>query len=139
MKRIRCSGVFNATEKERPSVETKTAESNGNANAFDQWCVLDLFGHQRTAGHVTEATIGGCSFLRIDVPERDGSYRTEYYGNGAIYSMRPVAEQLAREIALRAAPPVSAWDIQRLGLNPKPEQATESDDGSDSDDDDEFG
>ena len=92
-----------------------------NGNAFDAWCVLDLFGHQRTAGHVTEATIGGCSFIRIDVPEKDGGYRTEYYGNGAVYSMRPVTEEIAKAIALRAAAPVSAWDLQRLlGPNPKP-------------------
>lgn len=96
------------------------SDENGNSKSFDQWCVLDLFGHQRTAGHVTEATIGGCAFIRIDVPEQDGNYRTEYYGNGAVYSMRPVAEELARAIALRAAAPVSAWDLQRLGLNPKP-------------------
>ncbi|HEY0169427.1 MAG TPA: hypothetical protein VGB98_00120 [Pyrinomonadaceae bacterium] len=39
---------------------------------FDCWCVLELFGHVRLAGHVTEASIGGCSFLRVDVPEREG-------------------------------------------------------------------
>ena len=95
------------------------SETN-NDKGFDQWCVLDLFGHQRTAGHVTESTIGGCAFIRIDVPEGDG-YRTEYYGNGAIYSMRPVTEGVARKIASHAAAPISAWDIQRLGLNAKPD------------------
>jgi len=100
----------------------QSADSNG----FDAWCVLDLFGHQRTAGHVTEETIGGCAFIRIDVPEKDGGYRTEYYGNGAVYSMRPVTEELAKAIALRAAAPVSAWDLQRLGLNPKPSDEPES-------------
>ena len=101
-----------------------SVEPNGKpANGFDAWCVLDLFGHQRTAGHVTEATIGGCSFIRIEVPQSDGSFRTEFYGNGAIYSMRPIAEHLARAIAMRSEAPISAWDIQRLGLNAKPETA----------------
>jgi hypothetical protein len=81
---------------------------------FDQWCILDLFGHQRTAGHVTEATIGGCAFLRIDVPEGEG-YRTEYYGQGAIYSMRPVSEEIAREVVRsHASPPVSTYDMSHL-------------------------
>lgn len=95
---------------------------------FDQWCVLDLFGHQRTAGHVTEATIGGCSFIRIDVPEKDDKYRTEYYGNGAVYSMRPVSEEVARKIAEGASTPVSAWEISRLGLNPMADSMIDDDD-----------
>jgi hypothetical protein len=102
-------------------------EKNTDGEKFDQWCVLDLFGHQRTAGHVTEATVGGCSFIRIDVPEGEG-YRTEYYGNGAVYSMRPVSEEVARRIAVSAAPPVSAWDLQRLGLNAAPEVEHPEDD-----------
>lgn len=117
---------------------SEEAKQDGAANGFDQWCVLDLFGHQRTAGHVTEATIGGCAFIRIDVPQQDGSYRTEYYGNGAVYSMRPVAEELAKAIALRAAAPVSAWDLQRLGLNPKPDEPLESEQGPEYDDDPDF-
>lgn len=103
------------------------ASTNGKPENFDQWCVIDLFGHQRTAGHVTEATIGGCAFIRIDVPEGEG-YRTEYYGNGAIYSMRPVTEAIARAYAQRAAAPISAWDLQRLGLNPAPVASEVADD-----------
>lgn len=106
-----------------------------NKEKFDQWCVLDLFGHQRTAGHVTEATVGGCAFIRIDVPQSDG-YRTEYYGNGAVYSMRPVTEEVARRVAIAAAPPVSAWDLRRLGLNPAPAEGTAGHVGHVSDDDD---
>lgn len=87
---------------------------NGSAEKFDQWCVLDLFGHQRTAGHVTEATIGGCAFIRIDVPEGEG-FRTEFYGNGAIYSMRPVSEEIAREVVKsHSAPPVSSYEVSSL-------------------------
>lgn len=90
------------------------ASENGNPEKFDQWCVLDLFGHQRTAGHVTEASIGGCSFIRIDVPEGEG-FRTEYYGNSAIYSMRPVSEEIAREVVkTHSSPPVSRYEVSSL-------------------------
>jgi hypothetical protein len=30
-------------------------------NQFDQWAVIELFGHNRIAGRVTEQVIGGCS------------------------------------------------------------------------------
>lgn len=117
-------------------METETNKQN---EKFDHWCILDLFGHQRTAGHVTEATIGGCAFMRIDVPEKDGGNRTEYYGQGAIYSMRPVTEELARRIALQATPVVSEWDVRRL-LNPatateaRPLEPDPDDDDNDDDD-----
>ena len=35
---------------------------------FEEWAVLELMGHRRLAGKVTEATIGGGAFLRIDIP-----------------------------------------------------------------------
>lgn len=101
-------------------------ETTATTEKFDQWCILDLFGHQRTAGHVTEATIGGCAFLRIDVPEGEG-YRTEYYGQGAVYSMRPVSEDIAREVVKNhAMPPVSQYDMSALMKRLKAAETTES-------------
>jgi hypothetical protein len=35
---------------------------------IDGWAVLELMGHRRIAGRITEVTIGGAGFLRIDVP-----------------------------------------------------------------------
>lgn len=94
------------------------AENNGTSNAFECWAVLELFGHVRLAGRVTEASIGGCSFLRVDVHKQDGEIDfTRYFGNGAIYSMTPVT----REVALRvgngsAQAPVKPWEMPRPGL-----------------------
>ena len=36
--------------------------------AFGEWCILELFGHRRLGGYVTEQEIGGVSFIRIEVP-----------------------------------------------------------------------
>jgi len=48
------------------------------------------------------------------VPDGDG-LRTEYYGNGAIYSMRPVSEEIAREVVKsHSAPPVSPYEVSSL-------------------------
>lgn len=65
---------------------------------FETWAVIELFGHQQLAGIVTEAVIGGCSFIRVDVPETNGQPAfTKFYGNGAIYSMTPTGETEARQ------------------------------------------
>ena len=68
-----------------------------NQQTFDQWCVVELFGRQVIAGRVTEQVIGGCSFIRVDVPEMDHKPPfTRFYGQGAIYAMTPVSEEVAR-------------------------------------------
>ena len=62
---------------------------------FDQPqpCIVELFGHSVIAGRVSEQTVGGQSFVRIDVPEVDDTKAfTKFYGPGAIYAMTPVDE-----------------------------------------------
>jgi hypothetical protein len=74
---------------------------------FEAWGLLELFGHQRLAGLLTEQTIGGCHFIRIDVPEIDGVQGyTRFFTNGAIYGMTITTEEVARGLAanLRARP-----------------------------------
>lgn len=61
------------------------------------WAVVELMGHGRTAGIIRESDLGG--LLRVDVPIED-SYRTEYYGNAAIYSVKIVSEEIARAYAM---------------------------------------
>jgi hypothetical protein len=66
---------------------------------FEAWMVIELFGHQKIAGYVTEAVIGGCSFLRVDVPAiNDDPAFTRFFGNGAIYSMTPTTEEVVRRV-----------------------------------------
>lgn len=35
---------------------------------FEGWAILELMGHRRLGGYVSEATVAGAGFLRIDVP-----------------------------------------------------------------------
>jgi hypothetical protein len=82
-------------------------ENTTKASGFDAWAVVELFGHQRIAGHVTEQQIGGANFLRVDVPESDrGPGFTRFYGAGAIYALTPTTEEVATMAArsLRAEP-----------------------------------
>ena len=86
--------------------------------SFDQWCIVELFGRQVIAGRVTEQTIGGCSFIRVDVPEMEEREAfTRFYGQGAIYAMTPVSEAVARMALRRFRPePVNVYvpEIQQL-------------------------
>lgn len=80
---------------------------------FDCWCIVNLFGHQRIAGRVTEQQIGGQAFVRVDVPavgEKPGF--TRMFGAGAIYSIDPVSEAVCRGAAATIrAEPVSVYDM----------------------------
>jgi hypothetical protein len=90
---------------------------------FESWGLLELFGHQRLAGRLSEQTIGGCHFIRIDVPATDGVQEyTRFFTQGAIYGMTITTEPVARALAtnLRARP-VSPYDMPRAQTLPRPE------------------
>lgn len=98
----------------RRAVGTKGADEA--PPTFEQWALVELFGHQRIAGLMTEQTIGGCSFIRIDVPAVDGQPAfTKLYGQGAIYGITFVAEEIARAAAKSyRIRPVSTYEIPEL-------------------------
>jgi hypothetical protein len=119
---------------------------------FDCWCIVELFGHTRLAGRVTEQTIAGAGLIRVDVPglpatkfnpEQPGF--TRLIGPGAIYSITPVSE----EIAVRAAQSmrvqaVSVYlEVPQLEGGPKWDDPDDLRDGDvdevDEDDDDDDG
>lgn len=83
---------------------------------FEQWAIVELFGHQRIAGKVTEQVIGGCSFVRVDVPQVDGNQPfTKLYGQGAIYAMSFTDEETAKcAVRMLRQQPVDEWSARRL-------------------------
>lgn len=85
-------------------------------NKFDTWAILELMGHRRLAGKVTEAAIGGGSFIRIDVPgKEDGVVATQFYSPSAIYCITPTTEEIARGVAASChMEPVHQWEMPLL-------------------------
>jgi hypothetical protein len=80
-------------------------------DAFDNFCIVELFGHQKIAGRVTEQVIGGQSFVRVDVPQtkRHAPF-TRMFGSGAIYSITPVSQEIASAAAEQIyTPPVTVY------------------------------
>ena len=86
------------------------------SEAFDSWALVELMGHQRIAGRVTEAEIGGCKFIRVDVPATDGRpAMTKYLGPSSVYAITPMSEETGRATASRIDPaPIQHYDARRL-------------------------
>ena len=69
---------------------------------FETWALVELFGHNQLAGKVSEQTIAGQSFIRIDVPKtKKVPAFTKYHLPTAIYGITPVDEDYATRFAER--------------------------------------
>jgi uncharacterized protein (DUF362 family) len=79
------------------------------------WALVELFGHQRVAGKVIEAEIGGGHLIRIEIPAVKGREpMTKYYNVKAVYGITPVDEATARRMAEDINPaPVNEWSMDR--------------------------
>lgn len=77
------------------------------------WAILELMGHRRLAGWVSEQTVAGTAMLRLDVPEVDGQPAvTQLYSGHAVYAITPTTEALARQVARAGRPaPVSRYEL----------------------------
>lgn len=102
---------------------------------FEAWGLLELFGHQRLAGKLSEQTVGGVHFIRIDVPAvGDVPAYTRFFTQGAIYGMTVTTEDVARRLAsgLRARP-VHAYELAEpeAPALPRPEPTAPENAGAD--------
>lgn len=110
------------------------------ADKFESWAVVELFGHQRIAGLVSEFQLGGDSFVRVDVPDVPDSVRkvrewdsktkdyaiigkpipglpkfTKLYGPKAIYAIAFVSEATARTVAAQIRVlPIDTFNIEDM-------------------------
>lgn len=72
--------------------------------AFEGWAIVELMGHRKRAGMTREVELFGGKLLRIDIPAEGGDI-TEFYGASAIYALRPVSEDIARDAVRMAGDP----------------------------------
>lgn len=86
---------------------------------FESHAIVELMGHARIAGKVSEETIASLTMLRVEVPKttkRDGY--TKYYGPSAIYCITPTDESTAQAAAESFnIPPVNPF-VVRMPENP---------------------
>lgn len=85
-----------------------------SAQTFAEWAILELLGHRRLAGYLTEQQIGGATFLRIDIPSAEPNTltATQYYAPSAVYGITPTTEDVARKVAAGSwSAPVQRWEL----------------------------
>jgi hypothetical protein len=76
------------------------------------WAVLELMGHRRLAGYVSEQEIAGANFIRLDVPDSDTPAATQFYSPAAVYCITPTTEEIATGLARSRRPePVQRWEL----------------------------
>jgi hypothetical protein len=80
---------------------------------YEGWAIMELMGHRKLAGRVSEATIGGASFIRLDIPKEGGlDFATQFYAPAAVYCITPATEALARQYASNFQPrPVTRYEL----------------------------
>lgn len=80
----------------------------------DQWAILEMMGHTRTAGRVSEEMHFGAMMGRMDVPKNDGAdgYNTFFFAGASVFRMTPCTEAVARAVAKGNQPhPVSPYEM----------------------------
>lgn len=87
-----------------------------NSEKFELFAIVELFGHQRLAGKVSEQTVGSSTFVRIDVPETTVQPKfTRIVNPSAVYAINPVTEEVMLEMAQKIEQkPIDAWDIREM-------------------------
>lgn len=93
--------------------------TTADTKPFEAFAIIELFGHQRIAGRLTEQTIGGANFLRVDVPEVNGYPGfTKLFTQGAIYAINFVDEAVAKMAAANLRlEPVRAYQLSHVETN----------------------
>lgn len=88
-----------------------------NKPKFEEWALVELFGHQKIVGKVTESSLAGGAFLRVDVPSCGPEHPafTRFFGPGAIYSINPISEETARGLMTHIrTEPVDRWMLPQI-------------------------
>lgn len=79
---------------------------------LETWAIVELMGHIKVAGLVTEEERFGSKMGRIDIPMKDGGMTTQYFGGASVYRMTPVTEEVARAVSVGNQPaPVRPWEM----------------------------
>jgi len=97
--------------------------------AFEEWAIVELMGHRRLGGKVTEAELFGTSMLRLDIYDTGSADPkiTQLYGGSAVYCVTPTTEAIARKVGAESMPrPVSRYELERAS---RPEPGADDDDG----------
>lgn len=72
-----------------------------NAEESPKWAAVEIFGHRKHVGRITEVEQFGSKMLRIDVPKSDlpdAEFVSHFYGGASIFGITYVDEATARKL-----------------------------------------
>jgi hypothetical protein len=101
---------------------------------LETWALVELMGHSRIVGKLSEHVLGANVFLRVDVPGHgDQPAMTKFFSPSAIYAITPIDEKLAME-------QITQWDPKPVAILQSPLLAEKvvSDDYDDEGSDDDY-
>ncbi len=92
----------------------------------DEWAIVEIMGHLRRAGRISEVQRFGAALLRVDIPipgEAEGEtlFVSEFFSGSSIYRLRPCSEEIAREAARQIGDPRPAMPVAYRLTGPDPE------------------
>jgi hypothetical protein len=93
---------------------TAAAVADADLPALDgEWAIVELLGHRRVAGYVSQDQVAGAGMLRVEIPAVPGQpAHTSWYSPAAVYGIHPVAEDIARAAAAHNEHrPVHRWEL----------------------------
>ncbi len=71
---------------------------NPNEETLETWAYVEIMGHTKIAGRVSERKIGGVAvMLQVDIPNSDeGFSHTQIFSPSSIFSITPTTEEWCR-------------------------------------------
>lgn len=78
------------------------------------WAIVELMGHVRYGGRLSEEQHFGTTMGRVDVPDDGDGFTTVFFGGSSVYRITPCSEDVARKVASFGRPrPVSRFELEQ--------------------------
>lgn len=85
-------------------------------STFNHWALIEVFGHEQYAGHVSIEKVGEGAMLRLEVPEANGLPGfVKFLNQSSVFSITPVSEEYALEMAASLnKQPVKGYNYEQV-------------------------
>ena len=86
------------------------------AEEFAGFCIVEIMGHKRLAGHVRAVELAGSPFFRVDLKTPDGREMTQFYSPQSIYCLTPTSDEMVRQlVGMNQEEPVNRYELTSPG------------------------
>lgn len=128
---------------ENPVSVNEQTTSGADGGSVVRWAVVELMGHTRLGGQISEHQFGGAAMIRLDVPTATG-FTTQLLSGASVFRITFCDEITARAAAPECPPPVHEYELTRelkargftVSREPEPIHAALSSAAMEDDDDD---